>query len=71
MKLMKLLNRIFHQNSKKDSKKDPRDVDRGSYYLMCTHDNLETILLIFVMVNEYNFFEETTNCKFKKVLLGP
>jgi hypothetical protein len=33
---MKLLSRIIHENSKKDSKKDPKDVDRGSYYLMCT-----------------------------------
>jgi hypothetical protein len=38
MKLMKLLSKIFHQNSKKDFKKDPKDVDYGSYYLMCTRD---------------------------------
>jgi hypothetical protein len=30
---MKLLSRIFHQNSKKD----PKNVDRGSYYLLCIH----------------------------------
>jgi hypothetical protein len=36
MKLMKLLSRIFHKNSKKDTEKDPLDGPSGSYYLMCT-----------------------------------
>jgi hypothetical protein len=33
---MKLLSRIFHENAKKDSRKDPYDGPTGSYYLMCT-----------------------------------